>query len=172
MSVDVLSIAADGALDLRIAESIATDARTLQSYTCTVYGNTMVVCPAVPAPSQAEWILMSYLGRQFVDAAPWDAQHHWKREEKTGRYSLSEDFTLLPASNDKRAMIRESKSVQVSNGGFNTQREDVLITYDRSMEIPDSIHDDFTTTGEGQDTGHETFDFKLQKDSFASGTAQ
>jgi hypothetical protein len=168
MSVDVLSLVPDGALAVRISETVSPDAHPLQSYDCTVYGNTMVACPAIPAPSQAEWILLSYMGRRFVEGAPWDAQHRWKRTQDTERYSLIEDFTLLPTSTDKRAIVREAKTVQVHNGGFNKEREDVLITYDRAMEIPDAVHDDFTSTGGSEDTGHATFDFTLIEDSFAT----
>jgi hypothetical protein len=168
MSVDVLAIAPDGALVVRISESLRFEPRARQAYTCTVYGNTTVSCPSVPAPSQAEWVLLSYLGRQFVDAAPWDGEHQWKRTEHTKSYDLAEDFTLLPESNDRRAMIRETKMVSVHNGDASKQREDVTITYDRTLEIPDVIHDDFTAASDnGSDTGHATFDFQLRTDSFA-----
>lgn len=168
MSVDVLSIAPDGALVARISEWVKGDLRAREAYTCMVYGNTTVLCPSVPAPSQAQWVLLSYLGRQFVDGSPWDAQQHWKHTKNTGRYDLVEDFSLLPGSDDKRALIREAKVVSVHNGGYSKQREDVMITYDRAMELPDTIHDDFTVAGDsGEDTGHATFDFQLRDDSFA-----
>lgn len=168
MSVDVLSIAPDGALIVQISEWLKVEPRARSAYTCTVYGNTTVACPSVPAPSQAEWLLLSYLGRSFVDAAPWDAAHQWKRAERTKSYDLAETFTLLPESNDRRAMIRETKMISVHNGDASKQREDVMISYDRTMEVPDVIHDDFTAASDnGSDTGHATFDFQLRKDSFA-----
>ena len=168
MSVDVLSIAPDGALVVRISEWVKLEPRPRQAYTCTVYGNTTVACPSVPAPSQAEWLLLSYLGRQFVDAAPWDSQHQWKRAERTEQYDLVENFTLLPGSTDQRATIRETKIASVHNGDASVQREDVTIAYDRALEVPDIIHDDFTAASDnGSDTGHATFDFQLLRDSFA-----
>ncbi len=168
MSVDILSVAADGALVVRISEWVKLELRPRQAYTCTVYGNTTVLCPSVPAPSQAEWVLLSYLGRQFVDGAPWDAQHHWKRTQHSAQFDEVEDFTMLPGSNDHRAMIRESKVVSIANGGYSKTHEDVTINYDRAMETPDIIHDDFTSVADdGQNTGHATYDFQLVKDSFA-----
>ena len=168
MRVDVLSIASDGALVVQISEWVKLDARPRQAYTCTVYGDTTVVCPSIPAPSQGEWLLLSYLGRQFVDGAPWDARQHWQHTRHAAHYDLVADFTLLPESDAKRAMIREMKVVSVHNGGSSKQRDDVTITYDRTMEIPDAVHDDFTAAADDEaNTGHATFDFQLVTDSFA-----
>jgi len=165
MDVDVLSIASDGALVARISESVYLEARARQPYTCTVYGNTTVLCPSVPAPSQAEWVLLSYLGRQFVEAAPWDAQHHWQRKSETPQYTLQEDFTVSDAGDGKHVIIHEVKKTEIHDGGFSTQTEDIAITYDRSMEVPDAVHDDIVSAG-GGGSGHSSFDFQLNKDSF------
>jgi hypothetical protein len=165
--VDMLSIAPDGALVVRISEQVQNEPRRGQAYTCTAYGNTAVVCPSVPAPSQAEWVLLSYLGRDFVDAAPWDAQHHWQRREDTRQYLLVEDFTLISGSDDKHPVIREKKKMDMHNGGFGSQSEDVEVTYDRSMEVPTAVHDDAESVG-GSGSGHSTFDFHLSSDSFVS----
>ncbi|MFY9740209.1 MAG: hypothetical protein WAK11_14335 [Candidatus Cybelea sp.] len=165
MDVDVLSIAADGALVVRISESVYLEARPRQPYTCTVYGDTAVTCPSVPAPSEAEWVLLSYLGRQFVEAAPWDAQHHWQRKAETAQYSLQEDFTLSDTGDGKRVLIHETKKTEIHDGGFSTRSEDLSITYDRSMEVPDAIEDELVSSG-GGGSGHSSFDFQLSKDSF------
>ncbi len=166
MFVDVMSVAQDGALTVRISEQVEREPRPGQVYTCTVYGNTTVLCPSVPSPSDAQWILLSYLGRQFVDAAPWDANNHWQRKVTNSQYSLVEDFTLTDASNGKRLMIREHKKMDLHNGGFDTQAEDVNIVYDRSMEVPTSIHDEAQDAGT-EGSSHATFDFQLIQDSFA-----
>jgi len=166
MDVDVLSIASDGALVVRISETVYLEARPRQAYTCEVYGNTAVVCPSVPAPSQAEWVLLSYLGRQFVEAAPWDAQSHWQRKAETAQYSLQEDFTIRDTGDGKHVLIRETKKTEIHDGGFSTQTEEAAITYDRSMEVPDAVHDDLVASG-GGGSGHSSFDFQLSKDSFA-----
>jgi hypothetical protein len=145
MSVDVLSIDPDGALTVRISEWVQNEAHPGQAYTC----------------------LLAYLGRQFVDAAPWDAQHHWQRRTDTTEYSVIEDFAMDPSSDDKRAVIRETKKMDLHNGGFSTQSEDVQITYDRSMEVPISVRDNVQRAGTGG-SGHTEFSFNLTADSFAA----
>jgi hypothetical protein len=62
-------------------------------------------------PSDAEFMLLSYLGRQFVDAAPWDARHHWQRTRDTSLYKLVEDFTMADGGDDKHAVILEKKDI-------------------------------------------------------------
>lgn len=166
MGIDVLAIAPDGALQVRISEWIQNEPHPGQAYTCSVYGNTAVVCPSVPAPSAAEWVLLSYLGRQFVDGAPWDAQHRWQRKNDTTEYSLVEDFTMDPSSDDKRALIRETKKMVLHNGGFSSQTEDVVIRYDRAMEVPVAINDQLQDAGDAG-SGHSQYSFYLIGDSFA-----
>jgi hypothetical protein len=121
MDIDVLSIASDGALVVRISESVYLEAHPRQPYICTVYGNTAVTCPSVPAPSEAEWVLLGYLGRQFVEAAPWDAQHHWQRKADTAQYSLQEDFTVSDTGDGKHVMIAEVKKTEIHDGAFSTR---------------------------------------------------
>jgi hypothetical protein len=165
MYVDVLSIAADGALVVRIWELVENDARARAAYTCTVYGNTAVLCPSVPAPSDAEWVLLSYLGRRFVEGAPWDAEHHWQRKVDSSDYTLVEDFTLSDSGNPNLALITEKRTMELHNGGFSTRTDEVRIMYDRSMEVPDSVHDETQSAGPGG-SGHGSFDFQLTSDSF------
>jgi hypothetical protein len=169
MYVDVLSTTPDGALLVRISEYIRGDARPRAAYTCTVYGNTTVLCPSVPAPSQAEWVLLSYLGRQFVDAAPWDANHHWQRKFANGQYTLVEDFRQVSPEGAKPTLIRETKKTNTHDGGYESSIEHVQIAYDRSLEIPDAIHDEMNTVDESgaYASGRSVFDFHLTNDSFA-----
>lgn len=166
MYVDVLSVAPDGALVVRIAERVEGDARPRQAFTCSVYGNTSVLCPSMPSPSQAEWVLLSYLGREFVDAAPWNAQGQWERKEQSDQFQTTEDFTLVDAGK-QRAVVHEVKKMDLHNGGFDNQTSDVMITYDRAMEVPTSIHDDVVTTG-GDEASHAKYDFTLKHDSMKS----
>ncbi len=92
MFVDVLSVASDGALVVRISELAQNETRPRQAYTCNVYGSTSVFCPSAATPSAAEWLLLSYLGRQFIDAAPWDAQGHWQRKEQSAAFDSEDNF--------------------------------------------------------------------------------
>jgi hypothetical protein len=167
--VDVLSLAPDGALVVKIWELVQNEPRPRDAYTCNVYGSTRVVCPPVPAPSQAQWVLLSYLGRAFVDGAPWDAQHHWRRKEDTPQYSVVEDFTLVGTAGDKHPVIREAKKMEMHNGGFNTRIENIDVTYDEAMEVPDAVRDVVETSG-GRGSGNAVFDFKLTADSFVKAS--
>jgi hypothetical protein len=166
MYIDVLSVTAEGALLVRISEYVTNDARPRQAYTCTVYGSSAVQCPSVPAPSEAEWVLLSYLGRRFVDGAPWDAAHHWQRKLDTTQYSLVEDFTMGDAGNPNLALITETKKMEMHNGGFGSRTDEVRIMYDRSMEVPAAVHDEIQEVGDSG-SGHASFDFQLSSDSFA-----
>ncbi|HEX4013343.1 MAG TPA: hypothetical protein VHX17_05550 [Candidatus Cybelea sp.] len=166
MYVDVLSVASDGALVVRISELVRGDARPRQAFTCSVYGNTSVLCPATPSPSDAEWVLLSYLGRQFVDGAPWTDKGQWQRSEQSDQFQTTEDFTLVDAS-PKRAVVREVKKMELHNGGFDNQTSDVTITYDRTLEVPTLIHDDVVTTG-GDEASHAKYEFTLKNDSMKS----
>jgi hypothetical protein len=166
MYVDVLSVAADGALVVKIWELVQDQARPGQAYTCTVYGNTVVLCPSVPAPSTAQWVLLSYLGRRFVDGAPWDAAHHWQRKEDNQQYTMLEDFTMGDAGNPNLALITEKRKMTLHNGEFGTRQDEVRIVYDRSMEVPDVVHDEMQSVSPGG-SGHAAFDFQLTSDSFS-----
>ena len=165
MFVDVLSVAPDGALVVRISELVQNEARPRQAYTCNVYGSTSVFCPSTATPSPTEWLLLSYLGRQFIDAAPWDAQGHWQRKEQSAEFDTEEDFTLVDAGDGKKVIVREIKTVQLHDGPFDTQTSDITINYDRAMEVPTLIHADVATAG-GNETNSASYVFTLEKDSF------
>lgn len=165
MFVDLLSLAPDGALVVRISELVQGDPRPGQAYTCNVYGNTSVLCPSTPAPPEAEWILLGYLGRQFVDGAPWDANGHWQRREQSAQFDMREEFTLLGGRNEKKVIVHEVKRTRTNNGGFYSQRSDITIDYDRAMEVPDVVRDEVATTG-GDEASHASLLFTLERDSF------
>lgn len=169
MFVDILSVAADGALVVRISELVQNEPRPRAAFTCTVYGSTSVLCPSVPAPSQAEWVLLGYLGRQFIDGAPWDASGHWQREESSAQFNIEEAFTLVDAGNGKKVVVSEVKKTTLHNGGFANQTSNVTINYDRAMEVPDVIRDDVETAG-GNEASHAHYVFTLTRDSFAKPT--
>lgn len=165
MSVEVLSVAPDGALVVRISEFVKNEARPRPAYSCNVYGNTSVFCPSTATPSAAEWLLLSYLGRQFIDAAPWDAQGHWQRKEESAGFKTEDDFTLVDAGDGKKVIVREIKTMQLQNGPFDTQTSDITVNYDRAMEVPAVIHADVATAG-GNETNSASYIFTLEKDSF------
>jgi hypothetical protein len=166
MYVDVMSVAPDGALVVKISELVRNEPRPRAAYTCNVYGNTAVFCPAIPAPSAAEWVLLSYLGRQFIDGAPWSADGHWQRNEKATGFDLQEDFTLVDAGNGKKVVVQELRKMDTHNGGFSTQSSTITINYDRAMEVPDQIRDEVVASG-ANSASSAHYEFTLLNDSFA-----
>ena len=166
MLVDVMSIADDGALVVRIAELVHGDPRVRQAYSCTVYGDTDVACQTIPSPSEAEWVLLGYLGRRFVDDAPWDSQGHWQRVVHAPRYSLQEDFTLVYAQNDRDIVVRESKKLKLSDINLEQQTSEVTIDYDRTMEVPNVVRDEVSASSDIEGS-HASYVFTLLRDSFA-----
>jgi hypothetical protein len=168
MLVDILSVAPDGALVVRISELVAGASRP--AYTCNIYGSTSVFCPSAATPSAAEWLLLSYLGRQFIDAAPWDAQGHWQRKEQSSEFNIEEDFTLVDAGDGKKVVVREIKTTQLQNGPFDTQTSDITINYDRAMEVPDIVRADVATAG-GNVASSASYVFTLVHDSFVKPKA-
>ncbi len=166
MLVDVLSVAPDGALVVRISELVQNETHPRPAYTCNVYGSTSVFCPSTATPSAAEWLLLSYLGRQFIDAAPWDAQGHWQRKEQSAEFNSEDNFTLVDAGDGKKVIVREIKTMQLQGGPFDTQTSDITINYDRAMEVPTVIHADVATAG-GNETNSASYVITLEKDSFA-----
>jgi hypothetical protein len=169
MFADILSVAPDGSLVVRISELSQGEPQTQPAYTCNVYGSTSVFCPSTAAPSAAEWLLLSYLGRQFIDAAPWDAQGHWQRKEQSTGFNIEEDFTLVDAGDGKKVVVREIKTTHLNGGAFDDQTSDVTINYDRVMEVPDIIRADVATSG-GNEASSASYVFTLTHDSFAKPT--
>lgn len=166
MYVDVMSVAPDGALVIRISELVRNQPHPGDAYTCNVYGNTSVFCPAIPAPSAAQWVLLSYLGRRFIDGAPWTADGHWQHAETSTAFNLQEDFTLVDAGNGKKVVVQELRKMDIHNGGFNSQSSTITINYDRAMEVPDHIRDEVVSSGDNAASSAH-YEFTLRSDSFA-----
>lgn len=170
IDVDVLGIAPDGALVVAVSEVLHDDARRLQVHTCTVYANTNVMCPLASSPSEVEWVLLGYLGRQFVDAAPWDANGRWQRTTRTTEADVQEDFTLVDRCAGKNATVRETEQAHLHNGNFDDQTSSITIKYDCAMEVPDVIADEVDATRPAE-ASHASYLFTLKRDSFAKAAA-
>jgi hypothetical protein len=165
MMVDVLSVTADQALLVKISENVDGEPRPRASYTCTVYGNTTVSCPDVASPSQAEWVLLSFLGRRFVDGAPWDANGRWSRTEDTPQFQMTEQFSKLSTSNDALVNIVENKKMSLHNGGYSSRTENSQIGYNVVLEVPTSVQTEISTAS-ASDSEHETVALRLKSDSW------
>lgn len=165
MYADILSLAPDGSLVIKISEQMKNEASVRQPFTCNVYGNTAVLCPSVPAPSAAQWVLLSFLGREFIDGAPWTADGHWQRKQSSSQFTTEEDFTLVNAGDGKKVVVSETKKVDTHDGS-STQTSNITVNYDRAMEVPDVIRDEVVYSG-GSSAGHARYEFRLTRDSMA-----
>ena len=111
-------------------------------------------------------MLLSYLGRQFIDGAPWTADGHWQRTETSSAFTLQEQFTLVDAGNGKKVVVQELRKMDMHNGGFSSQASTITINYDRALEVPDHIRDEVVSSGANA-AGSAHYDFTLLRDSFA-----
>lgn len=110
--------------------------------------------------------MLGYLGRRFIDDAPWDAQGHWQRTVQTPQYSLQENFTLVDAKNDRDIVVHESKTMKLSDINLEQQTSDVTIDYDRTLEVPDVVRDDVSASSDVEGS-HASYLFTLARDSYA-----
>jgi hypothetical protein len=170
MTVDVLSVTADGALVVQISEFVDGEPRARSAYTCTVYGNTTVSCPDNASPSQAEWILLSFMGRRFVDGAPWDSKNQWSRTQDTPQYKMTQLFTKTTTPDNAIVNITESKKMSLHNGGYSNQTQDSNVSYNVALEVPVSVKGEITTQSPG-DSNHLMVSMKLKSDSWATTTS-
>jgi hypothetical protein len=170
MVVDVLSVTPDGALIVKIYENVDGEPRPRSPYTCTVYGNTTVSCPSAASPSQAEWILLSFLGRRFVDGAPWDSSNRWSRTQDTPQYKLTQQFSKTTTPDVSVVKIVENKKMSMHNTGYSNQTQDSTVMYNVALEIPVSVNGEITTQS-GSDSAHETVSLHLKSDSWAPDAA-
>jgi hypothetical protein len=165
--VDVLSVTADQALLVKISENVDNEPRGRSSYICTVYGNTTVSCPDVASPSQAEWVLLSFLGRRFVDGAPWDSNGRWSRTQETPQYTMTQQFTKTTTSDNAVVNIVENKKMSLHNGGYSSQTQDSNVAYNVALEVPVSVKGEITTQS-GSDSRHMTVTLHLKNDSWGA----
>jgi hypothetical protein len=166
MMVDVLSVTPDQALQVQISETVVGEPRARSSYICTVYGNTTVSCPDNASPSQAEWVLLSFLGRRFVDGAPWDSNGRWSRTQDTPQYKMTQQFTKTATADSAIVNIVENKKMTLHNGGYSSQTQDSRVAYNVALEVPVSVKGEITTQS-ASDSAHMTVDLKLKSDSWA-----
>ena len=123
MDVDVLAVAPDGALVVRISEWVDGDPRARQAYTCTVYGIRGCSVRRCRLPSQAEWVCSRTSG-----VSSWMRLHGTRSTigsgaKETPQYSLVEDFTMGDDSDAKKMVINEDKKMKLHNGGVGTRRK-------------------------------------------------
>ena len=166
IAVDVVGFAGDGALIVAINESLRAEPRPRERFTCTVYGDGHVMCPMADGPlSDAENLLLSLLGRGFIDPQALDSDNHWRREYDGRQVTVVTDYTMTDTGNGPVIIVKHAKVMSHANTVGDSEEIGKII-YDRSLSVPDSVHD---TVYERFSDGSlfTTIDVTLTADSFA-----
>jgi hypothetical protein len=171
LSADVMGMAKDGALVIRVSEWLQEQPRPSQSYLCAAYPNGSVVCPEQLDVTDAENELMTFLGRGFYDATLVDAQHQWTRAYSNKNVSVASTFTITGAPDANPLTITEATEITSQTGAFHNWKDNARLTYDPDLEVPIKIHDLALQQGRGNTSVQTTMDFQLTKDSFAKPAA-
>ena len=166
IEADVLGFTPDGALIVAINEVLEEAPRPGERFTCTVYGDGHVMCPNAGGPlSDAENLLLSMLGRGFVDPNLSAADSHWQRTYEGKDVDVVTDYTVADPADARVTIVKHSKiTSRVRTIGDSV--EDGRIVYDRTLSVPDDVHDTVDETWAGGSL-LSTFDMKLVTDTFA-----
>jgi hypothetical protein len=168
MSIDILAAAHDGGLVVRASEWIDNQPRASQPFVCAVYPDTRVICPQELPVTDAETILMTFMGRGFVDPSLIDANNHWQRHYDDKFVSVVADFTVASTdSSGKIATIDGVSKTSSLNGANRNWIDTSKFQYDLSMEVPTQVHMDSEQSVRGVVGYKATFDYHLKKDSLA-----
>lgn len=168
MYVDVNGLSPDGALIVAVNESLEHEPRPQERFTCTVYGDGHVLCPNADGPlSDAENLLLSMLGRGFIDASVSPTNQRWRRTYQGKEVSVVTDYALKDPGNGAPVTILKHSTVKSYVRTIGDSVEDGTIVYDRALSVPDTVND---TVYETRANGslQTTFSFRLISDSFAS----
>lgn len=167
MNVDVVGFSPDGALIVAINESLENAPRPGERFTCTVYGDGHVLCQKADGPlTDAENLLLSMLGRGFIDASVSPTNNHWRQTYDGKQVSVVTDYTLTDPGGGRPVTIVKHSNIKSRVRTIGDSVEDGTIVYDRALSVPDSVKD---TTYETLPSGslQSTFSFTLTSDSFA-----
>lgn len=166
IDVDVQGFTPDGALIIGVNEMLQSAPRPAERFTCTIYGDGHVMCPGADGPlSDAENLLLSMLGRGFVEQNVSDANSHWQRSYQGKDVTVVTDYTITDPT-DTRVTIVKHATIKSYVRTIGNSVEDGKIVYDRQLSIPESVHDTVNET-RGYGTLLTTFDMTLVSDSFA-----
>ena len=176
MTADIVAMTNDNGLVVKITENVQGAARPEQTFTCAAYGDGRLNClnlargdqtGTTRGPSDAETLLLGFLGRDFIDASRMDAGNHWQYGYSNENATVRADFTLTGSGGGKPDLVVEHKTFEPKAQNVASAVEDVRIMYDRAMSVPVSVHDEKHETT-GSSSMRTTMDLQLTKDSFAT----
>ncbi len=150
ITVAVQQATADGGLVVDVTEMIDRQDKPLQTIRCAAYGVTSeAVCDLNVGATPEEHILLSYLGRGFLDPSRFDANGHWHTQPhvRSGTLEVNDDFTVTKVDGDA---VTISLDHEERNGGYRSSMTGTMI-YDDKMDLPDAVTAAMTTArGTGQ----------------------
>lgn len=167
MLVDITGFTPDGALIVAVNESLQEAPRPGERFSCTVYGDGHVLCPHADGPlTDAENLLLSTLGRGFIDASAAANGGHWQRSYEGNQVSVVTKYAIADTADGHPAIITKHSDIKSRVRTIGDSVEDGRIDYDTAMSVPDDIHD---TVYETLATGsiQTIIDVRLTQDSFA-----
>ncbi|HEY1655275.1 MAG TPA: hypothetical protein VGF86_09195 [Candidatus Tumulicola sp.] len=167
MAVDVLGLAPDGALVVVVNEMLQEAPRPGERFTCTIYGDGHVLCPTADGPlTDAENLLLSLLGRGFIDATVSDSNKHWRRTYDGKQVSVVTDYTIANVGDGGRVTIVKHSTITSRTRSIGDSVEDGKIVYDTTLSVPDTVADTVYETYHDRSL-QSTFDLTLKSDTFA-----
>ncbi len=166
IDIDMVGFTKDGALIMTINEMLESAPRPGERFTCTVYGDGHVMCPKADGPlSDAENLVLSFLGRGFIDSSVSATNNHWQRNYEGKEITVVTDYTVTNAGGAGPMKIAKHSKITSRTQTVGNSVEDGQIVYDPSLSVPDVIHDSVYET-QGSASLQSTFDLKLTTDSF------
>jgi hypothetical protein len=168
LAADVTAMTSDGGLVISLNEMIQSEPRPEERFTCIVYGDGRTSCPtAATHPSDLENLLLSFMGRGFVDPAKLDAKNHWQRAYSGHEIGVLSDFTVTETGDGKTVLVVEHSNVTSNVPSVGNTVLDAKITYNTALAVPMAMQSESHETFRG--SSFETkMNVTLSKDSFAT----
>jgi hypothetical protein len=167
IAVDVLGLNPDGGLIASVLESWQGQTRPEQRFVCVVYGDGRIGCPGgAVRPTDAEELLLSFLGRGFIDPSKMDADKRWSRTDTTGDFTIASNYTMTDNGDGKPVTVEKITKITSRSRTAGDTNIDTVVKYDVAMSVPDSIHSQLVQLNET--TVRTTIDLVLTKDSYVT----
>ncbi|MGB6986028.1 MAG: hypothetical protein WBD74_08680 [Candidatus Aquilonibacter sp.] len=170
IEVTVVQATPDGGLVVDGGETIDRADKPLQTIRCALYGATTdVVCDLNVGATLEELMLLTYLGRQFLDTSRLDDKGHWHTTPhvKSGTMDIQSDFTVSKVDGQKITITVDREE---RNGGYRSTTTGNLL-YDAAMDVPDSIRLETAAT-QTRGEADVNLDCRLLSDSMAKTGSQ
>lgn len=138
IKAEVIQAASDGGLVVDVTESVDRTDRDMQTVRCAIYGRTLtVICDQNLFTTEEETVLLTYLGRAFLNMDALDDKKHWHVVTPMSNVHIDSDFTITKTDGDLLTMSLQKKE----RGGPSGETEDTSGTmiYNGALNVPQAI---------------------------------